>query len=159
MLMIMLFIFFFFFQAEDGIRDSSVTGVQTCALPILDPVRANIASLQNTLHMAAADLPNNAALHGAHHNLVERRRDPSLSFLHFTRQRDQLQSRFLCDARWATTALPLPDPLPTLPCDALAPQAHRLHGHAQFLRNHRIRLALLTQSRDARTHHIPLWVR
>src|SRR6185369_8688180 len=27
-------VFFFFFQAEDGIRDSSVTGVQTCALPI-----------------------------------------------------------------------------------------------------------------------------
>src|SRR5260370_39885785 len=25
---------FFFFQAEDGIRDSSVTGVQTCALPV-----------------------------------------------------------------------------------------------------------------------------
>src|SRR5258708_30230859 len=27
-------IFFFFFQAEDGIRDDLVTGVQTCALPI-----------------------------------------------------------------------------------------------------------------------------
>src|SRR2546430_7601386 len=27
--------FFFFFQAEDGIRDLTVTGVQTCALPIL----------------------------------------------------------------------------------------------------------------------------
>src|SRR3712207_3367633 len=27
--------FFFFFQAEDGIRDIGVTGVQTCALPIL----------------------------------------------------------------------------------------------------------------------------
>src|SRR5690349_23998683 len=26
--------FFFFFQAEDGIRDLYVTGVQTCALPI-----------------------------------------------------------------------------------------------------------------------------
>src|SRR2546427_4742602 len=26
---------FFFFQAEDGIRDLTVTGVQTCALPIL----------------------------------------------------------------------------------------------------------------------------
>ena len=26
--------FLFFFQAEDGIRDTSVTGVQTCALPI-----------------------------------------------------------------------------------------------------------------------------
>src|SRR6266851_6178653 len=27
-------VFFFFFQAEDGIRDRDVTGVQTCALPI-----------------------------------------------------------------------------------------------------------------------------
>src|SRR2546421_10059778 len=30
-----LYLFFFFFQAEDGIRDLIVTGVQTCALPIL----------------------------------------------------------------------------------------------------------------------------
>src|SRR5437879_12316821 len=30
----MFFVVFFFFQAEDGIRDTSVTGVQTCALPI-----------------------------------------------------------------------------------------------------------------------------
>src|SRR2546427_4511646 len=29
-----MLIFFFFFQAEDGIRDLTVTGVQTCALPI-----------------------------------------------------------------------------------------------------------------------------
>src|SRR5207249_6826520 len=29
--------FFFFFQAEDGIRDRNVTGVQTCALPISSP--------------------------------------------------------------------------------------------------------------------------
>src|SRR5688572_33495878 len=29
-----LLYFFFFFQAEDGIRDLTVTGVQTCALPI-----------------------------------------------------------------------------------------------------------------------------
>src|SRR3712207_8103430 len=28
---------FFFFQAEDGIRDIGVTGVQTCALPIFQP--------------------------------------------------------------------------------------------------------------------------
>src|SRR5205085_7294490 len=32
---IYFFYFFFFFQAEDGIRDLTVTGVQTCALPIL----------------------------------------------------------------------------------------------------------------------------
>src|SRR2546425_6871699 len=34
--------FFFFFQAEDGIRDKLVTGVQTCALPICS--RINPAS-------------------------------------------------------------------------------------------------------------------
>src|SRR3989441_11762505 len=31
---LILFVCFFFFQAEDGIRDKLVTGVQTCALPI-----------------------------------------------------------------------------------------------------------------------------
>src|SRR2546427_1019565 len=31
---LLYFLFFFFFQAEDGIRDLTVTGVQTCALPI-----------------------------------------------------------------------------------------------------------------------------
>src|SRR5258706_9343359 len=34
--------FFFFFQAEDGIRDWSVTGVQTCALPISEHSTFNI---------------------------------------------------------------------------------------------------------------------
>src|SRR3712207_8421040 len=34
------FCHFFFFQAEDGIRDIGVTGVQTCALPILEGVLA-----------------------------------------------------------------------------------------------------------------------
>src|SRR5260370_5603403 len=37
---------FFFFQAEDGIRDSSVTGVQTCALPISPTERRPIAEAQ-----------------------------------------------------------------------------------------------------------------
>src|SRR5687767_15188716 len=31
---VFILFFFFFFQAEDGIRDKLVTGVQTCALPI-----------------------------------------------------------------------------------------------------------------------------
>src|SRR2546430_8803753 len=34
--------FFFFFQAEDGIRDLTVTGVQTCALPIFQAGRIEI---------------------------------------------------------------------------------------------------------------------
>src|SRR5699024_11948364 len=37
----------FFFQAEDGIRDRNVTGVQTCALPIFCPVQSQIFSLKN----------------------------------------------------------------------------------------------------------------
>src|SRR5690554_7171039 len=38
---------FFFFQAEDGIRDADVTGVQTCALPILDFFPSNIRLFTN----------------------------------------------------------------------------------------------------------------
>src|SRR5437764_3505316 len=39
--------YFFFFQAEDGIRDTSVTGVQTCALPISAVIRdAKISGFQ-----------------------------------------------------------------------------------------------------------------
>src|SRR5690554_7329317 len=34
LIFLLFFFFFFFFQAEDGIRDADVTGVQTCALPI-----------------------------------------------------------------------------------------------------------------------------
>src|SRR6266478_8592060 len=37
-------IFFFFFQAEDGIRDLTVTGVQTCALPIWPGLDVTIVS-------------------------------------------------------------------------------------------------------------------
>src|SRR2546422_4483050 len=36
---------FFFFQAEDGIRDVAVTGVQTCALPIFHLGAAHLAEL------------------------------------------------------------------------------------------------------------------
>src|SRR5438876_3767641 len=36
---------FFFFQAEDGIRDGRVTGVQTCALPILSPEQVRAKEL------------------------------------------------------------------------------------------------------------------
>src|SRR5688500_19500634 len=35
---------FFFFQAEDGIRDYKVTGVQTCALPISNPRGSLVAA-------------------------------------------------------------------------------------------------------------------
>src|SRR5207249_9598220 len=40
--------YIFFFQAEDGIRDRNVTGVQTCALPICE-FRALLASVASIL--------------------------------------------------------------------------------------------------------------
>src|SRR5687768_18004384 len=43
---------FFFFQAEDGIRDVAVTGVQTCALPIY---RANSGAVDARLVRDRAD--------------------------------------------------------------------------------------------------------
>src|SRR4029077_21294475 len=50
-------LFFFFFQAEDGIRDSSVTGVQTCALPIslsLDRAYLNLQGVSNADQVVGA---------------------------------------------------------------------------------------------------------
>src|SRR5260370_32135975 len=53
--------FVFFFQAEDGIRDSSVTGVQTCALPIslisLAAVPERWASARTSLATTAKPRP------------------------------------------------------------------------------------------------------
>src|SRR5207302_6826363 len=51
-------LFFFFFQAEDGIRDFHVTGVQTCALPICSGgVRIRIGSPIYSLYLLYIGLP------------------------------------------------------------------------------------------------------
>src|SRR6266542_2016016 len=44
-----MLLFFFFFQAEDGIRDATVTGVQTCALPIC--FRGVLENVGRELHL------------------------------------------------------------------------------------------------------------
>src|SRR5205807_2922089 len=49
---LILVVFFFFFQAEDGIRDYKVTGVQTCALPISTEIR-NAAEIAQGANAAA----------------------------------------------------------------------------------------------------------
>src|SRR2546422_4257706 len=55
MSLIFFFFFFFFFQAEDGIRDVAVTGVQTCALPIL---RAAGAAVRRGCAPVVGDAPS-----------------------------------------------------------------------------------------------------
>src|SRR5256885_11206313 len=62
---------FFFFQAEDGIRDYKVTGVQTCALPILS-IRSSIMAgalkveIDHLAHDEAADQHPSRARHEHH---------------------------------------------------------------------------------------------
>src|SRR5437016_9200786 len=53
-----LLLLVFFFQAEDGIRDWSVTGVQTCALPILS------GRVQYNVEAAYANCPPRSAKRG-----------------------------------------------------------------------------------------------
>src|SRR5256886_5864839 len=60
-----------FFQAEDGIRDLTVTGVQTCALPIL-PLYANVQQ-RARIAKAQADaraLASAVAIYGAHMGVI-----------------------------------------------------------------------------------------
>src|SRR5207249_7864517 len=56
---------FFFFQAEDGIRDRNVTGVQTCALPIFDDFLArtpcDVLLLDLQMERSAVDAVQTAA--------------------------------------------------------------------------------------------------
>src|SRR6266536_4204399 len=52
-------LFFFFFQAEDGIRDPLVTGVQTCALPILsgDGVTVTVRVIEYDVTVEGQQVP------------------------------------------------------------------------------------------------------
>src|SRR5256886_9495134 len=52
----------FFFQAEDGIRDLTVTGVQTCALPIWTNLMDELKRLKRTLEKAHAGAPHEVLL-------------------------------------------------------------------------------------------------
>ena len=68
---------FFFFQAEDGIRDYDVTGVQTCALPICmvlvkNPVAASrsiwLSSLRiSMMRPSARNFQNSLGQNAKHH--------------------------------------------------------------------------------------------
>src|SRR5690606_40579619 len=57
---------FFFFQAEDGIRDFHVTGVQTCALPIYGPGDEQAVGVSRRGHELDAE-PGKVEDHGTEH--------------------------------------------------------------------------------------------
>src|SRR5688500_20212412 len=77
------FVFVFFFQAEDGIRDYKVTGVQTCALPIsADAFRGSmsvprvhrLATIDGRIRLLQAPVPALAGRRGPAYDRSEERR-------------------------------------------------------------------------------------
>src|SRR5207245_5519936 len=74
MLFDLLVLCFFFFQAEDGIRDATVTGVQTCALPIS--------------HQRRGNLHGHSAIHQQFAFVVERLKQARIGATGADRQRD-----------------------------------------------------------------------
>src|SRR5687767_5189363 len=73
--------FFFFFQAEDGIRDKLVTGVQTCALPIL-PIYGDGLYVRDWIHVtdhcAALDRVLHHGKAGEVYNIGARQEMPNI---------------------------------------------------------------------------------
>src|SRR5436309_5494406 len=96
---------FFFFQAEDGIRDFHVTGVQTCALPIY-PDRQQDRDPDEELETAAGELRP-----GAREPEGRGEREPDEGCRHHRearllagRERERSEERRVgkeCRARWA----------------------------------------------------------
>src|SRR2546429_6670894 len=71
------FIMFFFFQAEDGIRDVAVTGVQTCALPIYSSVAGPVEEDFARARKIFLDRPGDGRVQrGKNKIAIECRRDP-----------------------------------------------------------------------------------
>src|SRR5688572_31416355 len=97
-LLSLFFFFFFFFQAEDGIRDLTVTGVQTCALPISGARGARTADCLPFRPRAAARsarVPTCRADSGRDVRLRARRRTPGRRSEEHTSEL-QSQSNLVC---------------------------------------------------------------
>src|SRR5947208_8613668 len=86
--------YFFFFQAEDGIRDDLVTGVQTCALPISQEIRAS--GYNRALTLTA----NRAGAHPGTHEIGFDTADDTITLRHTARSREGFARGALRAARW-----------------------------------------------------------
>src|SRR5436305_7994656 len=95
-----LFLCFFFFQAEDGIRDADVTGVQTCALPIL--VHGDL-SAYNLLYwegkLTLIDFPQGTSSHANQSAHVILHRDVQRVCEYFARRSEERRVGKECRSR------------------------------------------------------------
>src|SRR5690606_41114462 len=106
-LVLLCVVVFFFFQAEDGIRDFHVTGVQTCALPILLAMARPPAADLDEVIARLADLAQQDALQVMRQSLWAGEGDPA-------RARLGLRAAFRHGPRWHGEA-PLADSMPLPP--------------------------------------------
>src|SRR5256885_2576818 len=98
-------VLFFVFQAEDGIRDYKVTGVQTCALPIYDailldikmPVLDGMEVLENLKEMKIATPVVMVSGHGDISTAVEATKRGAFDFLRSEERRVGKE----CRSRWS----------------------------------------------------------
>src|SRR2546430_12758166 len=89
---------FFFFQAEDGIRDLTVTGVQTCALPICPQPRQRRPDDHDIPQHLRDDNP------GVANDLRTRKREVPADFDRVARAYDRSEERRVgkeCRSRWS----------------------------------------------------------
>src|SRR2546430_3949401 len=93
-------VLFFFFQAEDGIRDLTVTGVQTCALPICRPRNAQAEYLAERWWLWHSERPAlQQALRNLPRVLVNCQVGPHLAFV-FQRSEERRVGKE-CRSRWS----------------------------------------------------------
>src|SRR2546430_11879391 len=93
---------FFFFQAEDGIRDLTVTGVQTCALPISRPIREHHPAARRHVQICLVEQRGCAERHVA----AASRQLAASETVQFTVQRREQRSEERrvgkeCRSRWS----------------------------------------------------------
>src|SRR5215204_3871900 len=122
------YVIVFFFQAEDGIRDHCVTGVQTCALPILVGEEVKRSRRQNPSAEAMGHAPRSFSCRRLRHSLP----GTNPSHVGGIREND-------VETPFSNEAQAFPEPAWTLARDAdrtlraeLCPSRNRLVRHWRF---------------------------
>src|SRR2546427_7328056 len=97
-----ILVLFFFFQAEDGIRDLTVTGVQTCALPILIKIdRSFIQAMDKDAGAAAIVEATLALSRRLGLEVVAEGVETTEQFLHLQQRSEERRVGKECRSRWS----------------------------------------------------------
>src|SRR2546430_3135356 len=93
--------YFFFFQAEDGIRDLTVTGVQTCALPIYDYLLSPIQMDEWKLVISSTPSNKAAGPSGITYEFIKRLGDNAHIYMLSLMRSEERRVGKECRSRWS----------------------------------------------------------